>query len=816
MTAGTSYGNDVGFLAKGGASGGGGNPTAVPGVATGDGFTPVQADLTNLQQGTVYFYRVVAENAGGTGEGTLRSFNVGVLAGLFQQFPPEIGTNDRQGSVAVTLTPAGIGGGWRFAGEKAWRLSGSAATGLTTSERVIEFRPVPGQMQPSYETVVVNSGGAPILLERACSPAGVAGTGTLSVTLKPANLAAASVPAATRAQWRLFGETDAQWKDSGATLTGLAPGDYVIECKPVAGRTTPGEMAVVVADDLPGSATITYFIAEAIAGTPPGVLDFATVSSREDLPYAYVGQIRSDAGSSTGCVVRPRVVATAGHVVFDDGTLAAASGMQWLFQRDAGVHEPQPQSPRGFYPMTGYAARRADDDTPGESTPQSQNLDAAALYFLQDAGRGGFSGFSASDSLVNEFLTSTSLKTLVGYPVDGIAAADQGRMHATPPANVGFSSAFGQTYTTTDIRSSGGNSGGPLFVRRDDGIWYPAAIFLGGTAQKVVRAIDSDVLDLFGFAEASASAGVGSAGGGFTQSDATAIDTPELGAITVVIEPASARAAGAGWRIQALAPYAASGTRKSNLAPAAYTVQFATLSGFVPPAPQPVVIQAGLLRTLVFTYEAIIPPPLINSPEIVTGTRGQSVSYQITALNAPAFFSIRGALPEGMALNENSGLISGLPQEAGTFAVTVGATNSGGSDTFDLTISGLPILPSQAVTLPYQQPADYGIAGSESGEGVTYTSGSLPVGLALNESTGRITGTPATPGVYVVPISVTKKAAVASASLTLTITGTSPLITAQPEALTVIEFGLGTTLSVTASGLPAPAWRHRSGISAPC
>ena len=35
------------------------------------------------------------------------------------------------------------------------------------------------------------------------------------------------------------------------------------------------------------------------------------------------------------------------------------------------------------------AAQRAVENTPGESTPESQQLDAAAVYFLEDAGRGG-------------------------------------------------------------------------------------------------------------------------------------------------------------------------------------------------------------------------------------------------------------------------------------------------------------------------------------------------------------------------------------------------------------------------------------------
>ncbi len=672
---------------------------------------------------------------------------------------------------------------------------------------------MPGYLQAPSETVVVISGAAPMVLERAYTASASTGSGNLTVTLKPASLAEASVPVATRARWRLFGESDAQWQDSGSTLTGMVPGEYVIESKAVAGRTTPPPVSAQVSDGATTAATITYFLAGDPVGTAPGILSFETVSTRQDRPYAYVGQITSDAGSGTGFVVRSRVVATAGHVVFDDGTLAATTGLQWYFQRDGGVHEPAPRIPRGFYLMSGYAAQRAADNSPGTSTPLSQNLDAAALYFLEDAGRGGFSGYLASDLPVNEFVTSSALKTLVGYPVDGIDAANQGRMHATPLANVTFSSAFGQTYTTAEIRSSGGNSGGPLCVQHPSGIYYPAAIYLGGTAQTVVRAIDGDVVDLFGFAESSANAGVGSTGGSVTQSGTTAIGTPTLGAIKVRIEPLAARTAGAGWRVQAQADYAASEAQINGLNPNNYTVQFATVSGFVPPTPQPVVIQGGQLTTITFTYEEIILPPVINSPNTVTGPRGQPLSYQINATNSPGFFTLLGALPAGMSFNANSGLISGTPQEAGNFALTVGATNAGGADFKVANLTVRPLLAAQSVTVPYQQAMSYHIVSSESGDGVTHTAANLPAGLFLNAATGWISGTPAIPGVFTVPITVTRNGAASASDLTINVTGTAPVITRNPVANKSIEYGLNTILTVDASGLPAPTFQWYAGDS---
>jgi len=366
---------------------------------------------------------------------------------------------------------------------------------MTTGDRDIEFRPVAGYIQPLRETVSVVSGVTGITVVRDYYETATTGSGSISVTLKPDAIAAGSVPVTDRAQWRFLGDDNSQWHDSGSTVGGLPAGTYLIECKPVEGRATPATASVVVANNQTSTPTITCFLADAQSGTPPSVLPFVTVATDLTEPYAYVGQIRSNAGLSSGFVVKARVVATAGHVVWDDGTLAAVQNLQWMFERDAGSYEPKPQVPRGFYIFDGYAAQRTAENTPGSSSPASQTLDVASIYFLEDAGRGGFGGFLASDLTANEFLLSAAQKTLVGYPVDGIPANDQGRMHATSPANVVLAAGYGRTFTTTAIRSSGGMSGGSLCIQRSNGKFYPAAVYLGGTNQTVVRAIDSEVID---------------------------------------------------------------------------------------------------------------------------------------------------------------------------------------------------------------------------------------------------------------------------------------------------------------------------------
>jgi len=598
---------------------------AAPSPVGGDQNISVTANLLGLAQGVTYFYRMRAVNSGaGQSVSNIASFTLDRLSGLTQVFPGT--TAEAQGFLVVNLAPSGILHGWRFVGEQQWRASGVPVSGLTSGDRKIEFRPVAGYIHPPVEfPVPIVSGGAATVLDRAYFETEDAGNGGLSVTLKPDSITAGP----ERAQWRLDGENDEAWRDSGAMLLGLPPGSYLIECKPVAGRATPPKANVQVGNGQTASPTITYFLAGTATGTLPSVLAYESVSTDETKPYAYVGQIRSQAGLGTGFAVKERVVATAAHVVWDEGTLSAAQGLQWLHQRHQGAYEPEPLAPRGFYLLDGYDAQRRAENTPGNFSPQSRNLDVAALFFHGDdasrlgyAARGGYAGFLASDLDDNEFLLSNANKMLVGYPVDGISAGSQGRMHATSPDNVLFTPlgiAANRTFLTTDIRSFGGASGGPICVQFEGGAYYPAAIYLGGTSQSLVRAIDSAVINLFDRAALSGIDGNAHTNGGATHSNAPSIANPSNpGTLTVTLQPAAAAAIG-GWRLRPESGWRDSGNQKGGLGAGRYVVQYKAVPGYEVPGPQNVVIIGGDTTPHSFTY---IPLP----PEIAVSGNGLSIA----------------------------------------------------------------------------------------------------------------------------------------------------------------------------------------------
>ncbi len=619
---------------------------AMPATVSGNSPVPVTVNVSGLTPGVTYYYRVKATSAGGVGVSAELPLELDLLSQFAQTFPET--PPEALGFVVIDLSPAGIAAGWRFAGEQAWRPSGALAGSLTTGDRTVEFRPVPGYLQPPSENVSVISGGAPVFWSRTYTPTGAVGSGTLTVVLKPDDVADVNMAQAVRAQWRFLGEGDptdpddnqsATWRNSGETITGLLAGNYLVECKPVVGRATPPPLNVPLLDGQTVAKTATYIPASTPTGTPPGVLPFETVTASPNLPYGYVGQLRSNVGVGTGFAVRvdpartggARVVATAGQVIFDDGALAFATGLQWLFQRDAGAFEPKPLIPRGSYVFDGYAARRTAEAMPGNFSPQSQHLDAGAIYFLEDAARGGFGGYLASDAPDNPFLLSPALKTLVGYPLDGIDAENQGRMHATPVANIHFARVPGTTtvldppapaspypdgtpfrlYATSEIHSSGGNSGGPLCVQFDDGTYYPAGIFLGGAGQTVVRSIDSELIALFRRAEDSGyDEDPNNTGGGIVQ-----INTPiggggfSLASLVVDISPASAVNGGARWRLGTNGTAYTGGTQLTGLTPANYNLVLTAVPGFITPATTSRTLTAGVLSTISVPYNGFTTHP---------------------------------------------------------------------------------------------------------------------------------------------------------------------------------------------------------------
>jgi hypothetical protein len=111
-----------------------------------------------------------------------------------------------------------------------------------------------------------------------------------------------------------------------------------------------------------------------------------------------------------------------------------------------------------------------------------------------------------------------------------------------------------------------------------------------------------------------------------------------------------------------------------------------------------------------FTYAD---PPVISSGSTASGAyravyTSVSPLYTIEASNTPTSYSVTGTLPGGISVNTTTGILSGTPTDAGTFNVTVRATNAGGTGSAALLLTIAKATPS--ITWPTPAAILYGAA----------------------------------------------------------------------------------------------------------
>lgn len=167
------------------------------------------------------------------------------------------------------------------------------------------------------------------------------------------------------------------------------------------------------------------------------------------------------------------------------------------------------------------------------------------------------------------------------------------------------------------------------------------------------------------------------------------------------------------------------------------------------------------------TFNVGPPPPEIIQSSLPEGTMGLSYSQALTATGgtAPYSWTIKsGALPPG--LNLFAGIISGTPASAGNFSFTVQVTDAASrSSQKALSINvkqpagvsvevDSPVEAMMGSSFNYQPQASGGVGPYN----WSITAGALPAGLAINSSTGAITGTPTASGTFQVEITVRDQA----------------------------------------------------------
>lgn len=148
---------------------------------------------------------------------------------------------------------------------------------------------------------------------------------------------------------------------------------------------------------------------------------------------------------------------------------------------------------------------------------------------------------------------------------------------------------------------------------------------------------------------------------------------------------------------------------------------------------------------------SILPPkPVITSPPVFSGRQNDPLSYTITATQAPTSYSASG-LPSGLSYSSGTGVITGTPTQNGTFAVTIAATNGGGTASATLTLTIAPPIPPPAIIQPafasgYVN-APVNIQAIASNTPTSFQLQNAPAWLSVNAS-GILSGTPAIAGIF--------------------------------------------------------------------
>jgi hypothetical protein len=198
----------------------------------------------------------------------------------------------------------------------------------------------------------------------------------------------------------------------------------------------------------------------------------------------------------------------------------------------------------------------------------------------------------------------------------------------------------------------------------------------------------------------------------------------------------------------------------------------------------------------------------ITLPVLASATAGNAYSQSAAATPAGTYtYSLtQGSLPSGLALNAQSGSLSGMPTVTGTYNFTIKAQAANGCSgtrayTFAVNCPTVTITPASLPAGSTGASYNQSLSATPSSGNYTFavTTGTLPAGLSLNPATGVLSGTPTLSGTSSFTITVTGfGGCTGSKAYSISIGGGCPAITL-PDIATSGAIGSPYNQSVAAS-----------------
>ena len=221
-------------------------------------------------------------------------------------------------------------------------------------------------------------------------------------------------------------------------------------------------------------------------------------------------------------------------------------------------------------------------------------------------------------------------------------------------------------------------------------------------------------------------------------------------------------------------------------------------------------VSPNAMQNFTLTASTVAQPPVITSSTAMT-TAGQRFVYQIVATQMPTSYSASG-FPSGFLFNNTTGVLSGVPAQAGTYQIALHASNpiGTGNATLTLTVNPAPssgpiITSGTSETGRTGTPFNFQILASRTTAAARVSAIGLPPGLTIDAASGLISGTPTLDGGFRVTITVTDGSKSTTRTLQLTFTSDPgfPIITSPKTA--ALAPGAPFTYKITAPAVTIPS-----------